>query len=322
MWFVNKNKAKGMPTRRLATKTTKKFVLKRNNNRLWDFVHKRLAFNKLLRKSTSTRSRQPIRSSNLSYVKVLQSFSPLLIIVIILSALWWSGYPQKVSDALSQKGIEFSGKLGLRVDEIMVEGRHQSSSQQILSAVAANRGEPILIHNLDEIKNRLQKIDWVRSATVKRQLPNILYISLAERNPIALWQHQKNYYLVDDEGVVISNPSADFFKRLPIVAGDNAPAHVSVMIKILEKFPVIRKKLKTMVWIRQRRWDLNLEGNIQVKLPENKPEAALVRLSFLIEKNKLIAGDVSVVDLRIPKQTILKLSPEAAVRAKIKGKET
>ena len=85
---------------------------------------------------------------------------------------------------------------------------------------------------------------------------------------------------------------------------------------------LIRKKLKTMVWIRQRRWDLNLEGNIQVKLPENKPEAALVRLSFLIEKNKLIAGDVSVVDLRIPKQTILKLSPEAAVRAKIKGKET
>ena len=97
MWFVNKNKTKGMPTRRLATKTPKKFVLNRNNNRLWDFVHKRLAFNKLLRKSTSTRSRQPIRSANFSYVKVLQSFSPLLIIVIIIGALWWSGYPQKVS---------------------------------------------------------------------------------------------------------------------------------------------------------------------------------------------------------------------------------
>jgi len=250
----------------------------------------------------------------------LSSFLGILLISGIGS--YFMGYPQKVFFHLLEKTIHFSGSCGLKIDEVFVEGRQYSPQEIVLGAVQAKRGDPILAYDLEIIKKNLEKIDWVKSATVQRRLPNLLYIQMTERKPIALWHHQQHFFLVDQEGIVITNPLVNQFQHLPVVIGADAPVHAPQILAILEKFPEVRKKLSSLVRIRQRRWDLRLDNTIQVKLPEDKVEDALARLSLLIEKKRISSDETSIVDLRLPKQIILRTTKAAAVRLKVKGKET
>lgn len=235
---------------------------------------------------------------------------------------YFLGYPQQAYVYCSHKLINFSATVGLKIDEVFVEGRQYSPQNAVLNAVQAKRNHPILAYDLEIIRKNLEKIDWVKSATVQRRLPNLLYIQMVERKPIALWHHQQNFFLVDQEGIVIASPILSYFQHLPIVVGADAPVHAPQILAVLEKFPKVREKLSSLVRIRQRRWDLTLESTIQVKLPEEKVEDALARLSLLIEQKRISKDETSMVDLRVPKQIILRLSKAAAVRIKVKGKET
>lgn len=274
-------------------------------------------------KNTSRTNTRPNRN-RWQRKSVKSIFLSFLIGLCLISGIigYFLEYPQKIYAYLSQKAVIFSGVLGLKIDEVFVEGRQHSPQDAVLNAVQAKRNHPILAYDLEIIRKNLEKIDWVKSATVQRRLPNLIYIQMVERKPIALWHHQQNFFLVDQEGIVITTPVISYFKHLPVVVGTDAPVRAPQILATLEKFPKVREKLSSLVRIRQRRWDLTLDNTIQVKLPEDKVEDALARLSLLIEQKRISKDETSMVDLRVPKQIILRLSKAAAVRLKIKGKET
>jgi cell division protein FtsQ len=245
--------------------------------------------------------------------------------VVFLCFAWLAfflDYPQKTLTWGQNKLIIFTSHLGFRLDEVLLEGRHNSPQDAVLKAIQAQRGDPILAYSLETIRENLEKLDWIKSAVVQRRLPNVLYIRITERQPIALWQHQKQLFFVDTEGVVINSPILSHFQKLPVVVGSDAPAHTPKILSILEKFPEISKKITALNRIRQRRWDITLEESVQVKLPEDHLEEALTRLTLLIQQQKISPSETLVVDLRLPKQVIMRLTPTANVRLKVKGKET
>ncbi|MCX7338549.1 MAG: cell division protein FtsQ/DivIB [Alphaproteobacteria bacterium] len=250
----------------------------------------------------------------------IAGFATILFVAGYVS--WWLGYPQQATIVITDKIVASTAIMGLKVSDVYVEGRQHSSQTAILDCVRAKRGDPILAYNLDTIRADLEKIDWIKSACVRRHFPGFLYIQLEERKPIAIWQNQNQQFLVDQDGITINITNVAYFQSLPVIVGGDAPAHAPRILSLLEKFPLIRKELRSIIRMRQRRWDLVLENSVLVKLPEEKMEDALAHLSVLIEKQKINPGEVSVIDLRIPKQIILKLSPGAAVRLRIKGKET
>ncbi len=242
--------------------------------------------------------------------------------LIFPALLWWTGYPQRFGNFVSHSAIAATGRMGLRLSDVLVEGRQNAPIEKILRVVNVRQGDPLLVYDPYVIKKQLEEISWIRQATVKRQLPGIIYIQLYERQPVALWQHQQKHYLVDEQGVIISSDNLQAFDKLPLIVGGDAPVHAPHILRLLEKFPDVRKRLTALVRVGGRRWDLHLDKSLQVKLPETKVEDALVRLALLIQQKKLNPSEVSVVDLRVQNQMVMRLSPTAAVRLKGKGKET
>ncbi len=238
-----------------------------------------------------------------------------------LGGAFWMELPQKAADTTVQWMINTSGKVGFRVTDVMVQGRHFASSQKILQAVQLKQGDPIFDRSPSEIKGALEKISWVHKASVQRYLPGKIYIEVKERVPVAVWQHQKVHYLVDADGIVISNEKLDEFSALPIIVGGDAPVHAPELLAILRQFPEIQKRISALVRVGGRRWDLQLDRKITVKLPEEKLENALPRLLLLIQQQKLDSKDISVVDLRLPDQIILRLSPIGELKLTGKGSE-
>jgi cell division protein FtsQ len=242
--------------------------------------------------------------------------------IAIPALLWWAEYPQKFGNFVVQSMIVTTGKLGFCVSDVLMEGRHNAPTDLILKVVNIQRGKPLLSYDPHQIKHQLEELPWIRQATVKRQLPNIIYIQLIERQPVALWQHQQRHYLVDEQGVVISGDHLQAFDKLPIIVGRDAPVHAPHILSLLNKFPEIRNKITALVRVGERRWDLHLDKTLQIKLPEAGLEEALVKLDLLIKQKKVNSKEVSVVDLRVKNQMVMRLSPAAAMRLKGKGKET
>lgn len=243
-------------------------------------------------------------------------------VFIIPIALWWAEYPQKFGNYISHSMVAASGKMGFSVSDVLVEGRKNAPIEKILKVVDVRRGNPLLSYDPYQIKKDLEELSWIRQATVKRQLPGIIFIQLSERQPVALWQHQQKHYLVDEQGVIISSDNLQGFDKLPIIVGGDAPVHATHVLHLLEKFPDIQKRMTALVRVGGRRWDLHLDRTLQIKLPEIKVEEALVRLSLLIKQKKVNSKEVSVIDLRVKNQIVMRLSPSAAVRLKGRGKET
>ena len=69
--------------------------------------------------------------------------------------------------------------------------------------------------------------------------------------------------------------------------------------------------LSPAVRVGERRWDLVLDREQTIQLPENEPSDALRRVMALDEAEELLKRDLVVVDMRDPSRPMLRLSEQA-----------
>jgi cell division protein FtsQ len=215
---------------------------------------------------------------------------------------------------------------GLAVDDVLVTGRQETDPTMLLDVVGVERGTSILSLDLDTIRERVSALPWVKSARVERHLPDTLFIALTERRPMALWQRHGKLALVDEDGVVISDRKLGRFGALPIIIGEGAPERARDTIAMLASEPDLLARVRALTWIGERRWTVRLDdlqgGGIDVQLPENGAAAAWTQLGTMERDHGVLKRDVMIVDLRIPNQLIVRVTPAAAERATASGKNT
>lgn len=257
------------------------------------------------RKST----RSPMLQKRLRQKKFQHYFSwPILLAVSISVALvasfWLSGYFIALENYFIQKFHTMTGSLGFVVKDIVIEGRNKIPPSILKKTINIKIGDPLTQHDLTEIKDKLQQIDWVKDCVVYRQLPNQLFIKIIERYPIALWHNQKNTYVIDNSGIAILVQSLKDYSHLPHFIGENAPEKAHEILKIIEDYPIIKENLTSFNRIRKRRWDLVLFKTMIVKLPEESfhkdaLDNALKKLSKLLTSKTITAQNTHSIDLRI-----------------------
>lgn len=227
---------------------------------------------------------------------------------------WQSGWVARTSERIYAQALSATADAGLKVDEIYIEGRTRTSPEHILAALKLRRGDPILGVDLKVAKARLEALSWVRTAVVERRLPGSIYLHITERDPIALWQNQGRFVLVDRDGRQIDD-SVEAFAHLPLVVGEDAPRHAAELIAILGSQPGMMTRVKAAVRVGNRRWNLKLDdinGGIDVRLPEEEPADAWKRLADLDREHALLARKVTMIDLRLPDRLVLRTNPEDA----------
>jgi len=238
---------------------------------------------------------------------------------IVGAGLWKIGLFERFERQVTDLIVDGSLRLGYRFEDIFIQGRKATSSIDILNAVNMHRGDSSFKYSPHEIKARLEAIPWIERAEVQRYLPGILKIELKERQPIALWQHQQQYYYVDASGVVLQTKLTHVPPGLPLVVGLDAPQHAPHLLTLLANHKEVMNGITALVRINKRRWDLILANKLTIKLPETQVEVALARLNFLLEAKKINLDEVTMIDLRTPKRLIARVKPETATRLKLKA---
>ncbi len=212
---------------------------------------------------------------------------------------------------LRERVGDVAASMGLRVTNVIVEGRAKTPEVMLRAALGIRPGEPILSYSLDEARQRLESIKWVETATVERRLPATILVRLTERRPFAVWQTEGKFLLVDRDGEVVADTDvALFHDQLPLVVGTGAPRHAAALLDLLATHPELHKRLVAAVRVGERRWNLRMTNGADVMLPEGAEALALARLAELHASQSLLDRPLAVVDLRLPDRLVVRPQPE------------
>ncbi|HEY7687522.1 MAG TPA: cell division protein FtsQ/DivIB [Dongiaceae bacterium] len=233
-----------------------------------------------------------------------------------------SGFAARQAEAVGNGLVAVSAEAGFVVNRVLADGRNQTSSAEILRALDVNIGFPIFGIDLDAARKRVAALPWVESVTIERRLPDLLYIRITEAEPMALWQHDRQLRLLSRKGAVIAEPQPLRFAKLPLVVGAGAPEHTAELLAMLATQPELQAQVKAAVRVGERRWNLRLANGCDVKLPEERPAAAWAELARLEREFGILERDLSVIDLRVPAQLLVRLAPTAVTREKGDGNDT
>jgi cell division protein FtsQ len=243
---------------------------------------------------------------------------PALVAVGVAGAARSGIWPPPVERIMQQAEawlIDRSAAVGLRVADIRVEGRGTTDRATILAALGAGLGTPILAVDPVRAEKRLEALPWVSAAVIERHLPDTLYVRLVERTPLALWQHEGKVQLIDAAGAIIPVTRLHRFAKLTLVVGSDAASHAAQLRAMLAKEPDLDARVTAAVRVGGRRWNLRIDGRIEVLLPADDPEGAVAALARLERSSAILDRDVQAVDMRLADRLVVRVSPPATKEA-------
>lgn len=232
----------------------------------------------------------------------------------------WMGYLTALAET---RFVSASAAAGYAVSTLEVEGRKETPKQDIMLALGAMKGDPILDIDLESARQRIVDLPWVTSAVVERRMPGTLRVVVTEAEPMALWQRQGSFYLVSRTGDVLAVKDVARFGKLPVLVGDAAPQKAEDLFAMLALEPALKNRVTAAVFVGNRRWNLRLDNGVDVKLPEENAAAAWQNFAVLERQHHLLDKDVSVIDLRQADKLVLRQAhPAVAEEEEGKNKKT
>jgi cell division protein FtsQ len=201
--------------------------------------------------------------------------------------------------------------IGFAISDVQISGHSQTSDIEILSALDLNGTSSLIGFDTVEARAKLVQLPWIASAEVTKLYPNGLSLKLEERKPFAIWQHDEELSLIEENGHVIAPFAHQEFASLPLVTGDGAEREAKLLVPAVAAIPELKSRVKAQMLVAGRRWDIRLENGVTIQLPQGDPAEALAGLAKLDSATGLLSKDIETVDLRVAGQMVVRLSDAA-----------
>ena len=239
----------------------------------------------------------------------------LPVAVIAGGAAWYLADADRL-DALRGHVAEIRRSIEQRpefmVDLMRIEGASPELSADIREILPVDFPVSSFDLELDHMREQVAGLDAVAGAELRVVAGGVLEVSVDERLPAVVWRSREGLELLDEGGHrVAAIPARDARPDLPLVAGDGADRVVAEALQVLAAATPIGDRVRGLTRMGERRWDLVLDRDQRIMLPERNPVAALERVIALDDAQDVLARDVSVVDMRDGRRPTLRLSGKA-----------
>ncbi len=215
--------------------------------------------------------------------------------------LWLGGFLPDARQATQNFTKNRLISMGFVVDRVDVMGEGRLRESDIRKALGVRPGDFLFDLDLEAAQNRVENINWVERAIVRRLWPDRIVVQIIERKPYALWQKDGNVYLVDNNGLEITLADAANYPDLPLIVGADAPNNYVSVQEILSGYPDFNERLYAMVHHNTGRWDLIMhDGDLRVQLPTGDIRPALDTLLSLHDRSSILDREIAAIDLRLP----------------------
>lgn len=130
----------------------------------------------------------------------------MFISVIAISAYIYI-YSRPIRSVLPFKHVVFIGNRHLTDDEL-----------RVLAGIHTN--ESLVTISNKEVSQRLLKSPWIRSVSVRKELPETLSLVIEEAVPFALLDMNGHLFLIDEKGKLLEELKDDSIPFLPVITCD------------------------------------------------------------------------------------------------------
>lgn len=219
----------------------------------------------------------------------------LLFLLMVLGTILWGGW-------MVLHWMKDASRLPL--SRLVVTGeRHYTTHDDIRQAILS-LGAPgtFMTQDVDVIQQQIERLPWIKQASVRKQWPDELKIHLVEYVSVARWN---DLLMVDAEGNSFSVPAERVGNRkMPLLYGpegseDDVLEGYRTMSQVLASSKLT---LKMVAMSARHSWQLGLEDDIRLELGRDERARRLARFLELYPLLQRQAQNdnkrVSYVDLR------------------------
>jgi Cell division septal protein len=212
-------------------------------------------------------------------------------------------------------------KSSLRVARVTLEGNRIVEANELFQLAQVKRGSLIYDIDLKAIQRNLLSQCYIKEATVERNLPSTIQLTVAERTPIALVNRSDIVYL-DEDGVILPHSISKALFDLPVLSGLKLGGTISFgstvhdsraleALQILQAAKLVNSELYHLISEIQIRSDSDMvfytaEGGVPVIFGEGNIADKLVRLDAFWNQVIREQGlqNLQYVDLRYDDQVV------------------
>ncbi len=186
---------------------------------------------------------------------------------------------------------------------VSIDGAGEASAARIRQILPVRFPVSTFELDLDQIQSAVESLDVIASAEVRIRPGDILHIEVTERIPVAIWRMDDTLQLLSEDGG-FAVPLANRADRgdLPLIAGEGADTAVTEALAIVAALEPLQARLRGLVRVGERRWDVILDRDQRIMLPETGAIAVLERVIALDQNQYLLARDIAAVDMRNPRR--------------------
>ncbi len=212
--------------------------------------------------------------------------------------------------------------VGFGVTQVTISGQRSLSPADVLAAADITDRNSLLFLDAGAVRERLMEDPLIRDARVRKLYPGQLVLEIVERDAFALWQNDGQVFVIASDGKPIDVLRDERLVHLPFVVGEGANERVGEFQRIMDAAGDFKSRIRAGVLVTHRRWNLKLTNGVDVKLPEQDPEAAIAALARLSREQKIIEKDILSIDMRVSGRMVARLTEEAgAARAEALAKK-
>lgn len=237
-------------------------------------------------------------------------------LVIVVGAVGGFLADQDRRDAVMLKISELRASIEERpefmVGLMAIDGASPGLSDDIREAVPLDFPVSSFDLNLEEIRMDISQLDPVKSASVRIRPGGVLQVDVIARKPAIIWRTRAGVELLDRTGAHIDSIGSRLqYPDLAVIAGDGADAKVPEALTLIQAAAPLGTRLRGLVRVGERRWDVVLDRDQRILLPPDRPVRALERVIALSEAQDMLERDVAVVDLRLGTRPTLRMTSDA-----------
>lgn len=198
------------------------------------------------------------------------------------------------------------------VSLMAIDGAGPSLGEDIREVVPLDFPVSSFDLDIESIRSTVAGLDPVKSASVRIRPGGILQIDVIERQPVVVWRDRDGLSLLDETGAHIGLLETRALRAdLPLIAGEGADAQVPEALALIAAAHPLGDRLRGLVRMGERRWDIVLDRDQRILLPAENPVPALERVIALSQAQDMLERDVAAIDMRLGARPTLRMNAEA-----------
>jgi len=199
------------------------------------------------------------------------------------------------------------------VREIVFSGNTHIADAELHTLAGVRPGDALFTISSREVSSRLLQSPWIRTVSIRKDLPGRLMIRVSEATPFAILDRKGQAFLIDEKGRLLEKIHGDSVPFLPIISADPERMHESFAEAIRlaavvkeRKIATERNRVEIIANVKSPEELSLVVDSVVIKIGRGDYEQKLERLFALEDEIRKRMVTVDYVDLRFANRVVVK----------------